>query len=145
MVKKCMRTCTQNHVCSEVLPARMPPKRLLAMDKQGVRLVSGSALDRYPQYIALSYCWGGYIGLRLDKSSFQRFEAGIGDDLLPRTILDAAIVARRLEIPFLWTDALCILQDDGGVEWEYECQRMHEIYGNAVFTLDTSVSTGTLG
>ena len=143
MVNKCMRTCTQNHVCSEVLPARMPPRRLLAMDEKRVRWVSRRALDRYPQYITLSYCWGGYIGLRLDKFSFQRFEARIGDDLLPQTILDAAIVARRLEIPFLWVDALCILQDDGGLEWQCEWQRMHEIYGNAVFTLAASSSENT--
>ncbi|CAP64782.1 uncharacterized protein PODANS_5_3380 [Podospora anserina S mat+] len=43
---------------------------------------------------------------------------------------DAVIVTRALGIPYLWIDALCILQGDA-TDWDLESSLMHKIYGNA--------------
>lgn len=42
--------------------------------------------------------------------------------------------ARNLDIPYLWVDSLCILQDDNS-DWERQCSQMSNIYGNALVTL----------
>lgn len=53
---------------------------------------------------------------------------------MPPVLRDAIRVTRDLDIPFLWIDALCILQDDHS-DWEQQCAEMHNIYGSAQVTL----------
>lgn len=47
---------------------------------------------------------------------------------------------RRLGIPYIWTDSLCILQSgrDAGVDWLYHSYQMHKIYLNCelILTID---------
>ncbi|KAF9893185.1 hypothetical protein FE257_011608 [Aspergillus nanangensis] len=67
-------------------------------------------------YAALSYVWGRAKVLQLVKANTATLYAenafGAGDLGLPKTIQDAIKVVRKLEIPYLWVDALCIMQDD---------------------------------
>ncbi|KAF8850965.1 hypothetical protein BDZ45DRAFT_556941, partial [Acephala macrosclerotiorum] len=53
---------------------------------------------------------------------------------LPKTCRDAVVVVRALNIPFLWIDSLCIIQDCTA-DWEYEAARMCSVYENALVTL----------
>lgn len=52
----------------------------------------------------------------------------------PATIRDAMIIARGLNIRYLWVGALCILQDCKS-DWEKEAPRMSETYKNATLTI----------
>jgi hypothetical protein len=54
---------------------------------------------------------------------------------LDATVRDAILVARALEIPYVWIDALCILQDKDINEWNEQAPVMNEIYGGSVLTL----------
>ncbi|KAF4966915.1 hypothetical protein FSARC_5448 [Fusarium sarcochroum] len=47
---------------------------------------------------------------------------------------DAVVATQALSIPYLWVDALCILQDQAS-DWEYQCTQMEKIYGNAHVTI----------
>lgn len=53
---------------------------------------------------------------------------------------DAVQVARILDIPYLWIDSLCILQDDIS-DWERQCPEMDNIYGHAEVTLVAASSS----
>ncbi|VBB77973.1 Putative protein of unknown function [Podospora comata] len=121
---------------------RFVPKRLLDVRAEPARLVSGERVfassDQVPQYAALSYCWGppeiasqqhtltqDTLAYRLQKVEVEK---------LPLTVRDAVRVTRALALPYLWVDALCILQDDTA-DWEQQCGDMHKVYGNAHITL----------
>lgn len=65
------------------------------------------------QSVALSYCWGNGEGMiRTTKSSLTSWTEAIPWQQLPRTFQDAIRITRELGVPYLWIDALCIIQDD---------------------------------
>jgi hypothetical protein len=90
-------------------------------------------------YAALSYRWGEGVGqLELKQATYERLTnpSGLNDewDDIPYTIKDAMTLCCRLSIPFLWVDALCIIQDDP----EDKHKRIHAmdtIYSGAAFTI----------
>ncbi|KAF2184136.1 hypothetical protein K469DRAFT_540496, partial [Zopfia rhizophila CBS 207.26] len=61
------------------------------------------------------------------------------------TFRDAVHVIRCLQIPYLWIDALCIVQGDKK-DWAFEAERMADYYGNATITIAaTRASDGEAG
>lgn len=74
------------------------------------------------------------------QSTIGRFKEGLHSRELPKTIRAAAELALELALPYIWVDALSIVQDADGLEWEKEPQRMHQIYGHATFTLAAASS-----
>lgn len=53
---------------------------------------------------------------------------------LPQTYTDAIFIARKLSIPFLWIDSLCIIQDDDD-DRNFELGRMDKTFRNASLVL----------
>ena len=114
-----------------------------------VRLSTRKPTRRH-RYIALSHCWGTTPSLTLiDTSlplgtgknciSLQKFRSGLLISKLPRTFRDAVCIARRLNVRYLWIDALCIVQNSQD-DWVKESARMHAVYGNAYCTLAATSS-----
>lgn len=54
--------------------------------------------------------------------------------LLCKTIHDAVIVTRNLQLKYLWIDALCIVQDDLE-DWKQEAMKMAESYTQSTITI----------
>ena len=44
------------------------------------------------------------------------------------------MIARALDIRYLWIDSLCIVQDDPA-DWEAEAARMKDFYAEILFTI----------
>lgn len=115
------------------------PTRILdvgAVHSSAVSLRATGAND-YGQYAALSYCWGGPQPLMATKSNIAQLMAGIEVSALPQTLRDAVLTTRRLGIPYLWIDALCIIQDSVEDKMN-EIEKMGLIYRNATVTLAAS-------
>lgn len=68
--------------------------------------------DPHMAYAALSYVWGQKQKLMLSAQMEPalRKPGSISDEIIPKTISDAISVARSLSLPFLWVDAICIMQ-----------------------------------
>jgi hypothetical protein len=99
--------------------------------------VSNGALGKYA---ALSYCWGPPPhNWKTTPSTLQDRTTSIPLTELPKTLRDAVIITRELGIPYLWIDALCIVQDSE--DWASEAGRMGEYYSNAVVTVSADGST----
>jgi Heterokaryon incompatibility protein (HET) len=68
------------------------------------------------QYVALSYMWGAVPNFRLTASNRNQLllQGSIDKiwEMIPRTIQDAITLVRKLELRYLWVDALCLLQND---------------------------------
>ena len=58
-------------------------------------------------------------------------------------MLDAITVCRDLQIPYLWIDALCIIQDSK-IDWEQESQVMARVYESASLTICAMSSSSCL-
>lgn len=58
---------------------------------------------------------------------------------LPKTFSDAILVARKLGVPYLWIDSLCIVQDDES-DWAVESSQMASVYANSYLTIAAASS-----
>jgi hypothetical protein len=100
--------------------------------------------DQNIPYVALSYCWGAGSTLTLTKDTLSSFRSSIPWDVIPKTIKDAIILTRQLQISYIWVNALCVLQDSKQ-DWQRESVKMKGIYKNArlVFSTDRAANTDT--
>lgn len=63
---------------------------------------------------------------------------------LPRTFQDFIQNTRRIGIPYVWIDSLCIIQDSRA-DWEQEAAQMGSVYSNAYLTIAASGSADGRG
>lgn len=138
-MKDGLERCKESHG-HDVFDYTYIPKRLVDVSSGIPRLtlrqdVLSSARSPEFKYAALSYCWGsGESQAKTTAATLRDRQAGISETEMPPVLQDAIRVTRALGIPFLWIDALCILQDVQS-DWEQQCAEMHNIYGSAQVTL----------
>lgn len=125
--------CLENHekcrqANSTVLPTRLIDITPFQQDSI-VRLVETESLPLHcdKRYVALSYCWGASGACKLLGSNIGTFKKGLDISRLPLTIQNAIVVAQRLDLSYIWVDALCIIQDSRS-DWEKEAVCMCDVY-----------------
>ncbi|KAK4099317.1 heterokaryon incompatibility, partial [Parathielavia hyrcaniae] len=74
-------------------------------------------------YATLRYCWGKGVALRTTTENAARHRAGIPLSTSPLTIRESVTLASRLEVRYLWIDALCIMHDDQD-DWNDQAAKM---------------------
>ena len=118
--------------------ARSLPSRLLEITLidglPRVRLVRGQDLAADSRYATLSYCWGGLNPIMLQHENIEEFSIAVPWDLLPQTFEDTLWLTARLDIRYLWIDALCIIQDDT-LDWSTEAAHMMTVYANSAVNI----------
>jgi hypothetical protein len=136
-VQEQMRICKETHSrCSTRQRGHGHlPTRVIAIDRSSaaIQLVT-PARGTVGQYACLSHCWGKSQPLKTCKNNINAFKDHIPWDLLPRTFQEAIEFARGLDIPYIWIDSLCVVQDDGE-DWAREAAKMASIYQNSMITL----------
>lgn len=132
--------CVQQHGCTEG-DEPLLPSRVLDVASGPVRLVI-PARSTTGRYAALSYCWGSVGNLTTTSSNLDKRIAGIEWDEIPNLIQDVIRIVRRLEIRYLWVDALCIVQDDAA-DWRRESSKMGAVYAGAYLTIAADAATDT--
>ena len=118
------------------------PTRLLEIDQpvEGYcRLLATTSLLSQEgrgeiKYASLSYCWGNSKVFMLTSQTMPRLESGIPIADLGRTSGDSVLIARQLNIPMIWIDSLCIVQDSKD-DWMCEAPKMTNVYRNAVLNI----------
>lgn len=94
------------------------------------------------RYTALSYVWGSSRSRRsgdeataqLLSSNVDAFQLSLPEEGLPRTVLDAIWLSRKLGIRHLWVDRLCIIQDDERDRTAH-AEHMAYVIANAYLTI----------
>ncbi|EME47375.1 hypothetical protein DOTSEDRAFT_85881 [Dothistroma septosporum NZE10] len=135
--------CHLNHSgCTNLAYSSVNPTWLVQMvSRDTARLVSPMGQDSV-RYVALSYSWGspgpGEEQKMLDWTRDQAAGPHNPDrklfsrKLLPSTLQDALRITESFGLEYIWIDCLCIPEDS---DWDRESAKMHEIFGNAYFTL----------
>ncbi|CAO2652659.1 Nn.00g009420.m01.CDS01 [Neocucurbitaria sp. VM-36] len=118
-----------------------PPTRLRLIDVRGMCLVDASENDHY---VALSYVWGSASTFQTKKELIPALylPGGLQTvwDEISRTVQDAVHVVRGLNERFLWTDAICIIQDDAADKAEL-IKDMDNVYARATLTIVAAQGT----
>jgi hypothetical protein len=144
-LRRWLRECDDQHgpSCSNLRWSNQNPTWLIHIQPNNtLRLVQAQNMQ-FVDYIALSYSWGDPA--KMDKASWQkvldnkskrekmqRRQACFPLHELSRTIRHSIRIAKELGFEYIWVDSVCIPQ---GSNWNDEASRMHEVYGNAKFTL----------
>ena len=141
---------THESTCSESqLRSNERPAEVIFIDVQTNCLVKHHLNQRY---VALSYVWGQ------QRNIFQTTLSNVNElmqvnslskawERVPATIQDAIILARKLDIRFLWVDRLCIVQDDEA-SIQSTIAQMASVYARSYFTIiatEGDSETGILG
>jgi hypothetical protein len=127
------RDCYSKHARCKETDVPLLPSRILQIPEDphtlGLRLIE--CREARGIYAALIHCWGTAPTLRTTTSTLHQHQhQGIAWSSLPKTFQDAATVCRAVDIPYLWIDSLCILQDSRS-DWERESACMRNIYEGA--------------
>lgn len=123
--------------CPEVV-SRLP-KRVLDISNDKYLLVVPDEGTK-AAYATLSYSWGGKKFCATTAGSYEeRLKRGFEEEELPLAFREAAIVARYLDIDYIWIDSLCIVQDDID-DWEEQAAQMGQIFESAAITIAASLT-----
>lgn len=134
-----LESCLNSHgACSPDLADQHPvayPKRLIKVGRSTSRIIVTE--DESPDgcYATLSHCWGkepAFFTLTQSRLRSLKHELPLND--LPQTFRDAITLTRRLNIPYLWIDSLCILQDSKQ-DWLEHAQMMASVYEGCVLNI----------
>ena len=134
-----LKACVDTHSeCPGNELVDLPHRVLEVMSDAGepcLRLIETH--QRKGRYTALSHCWGTFGGLQTLKSCLDSHLIRIDKKDLSKTVHDAVIITRGLDLRFLWLDTLCIIQDDSE-DWKRESSKMGSIYRQAHVTIAAS-------
>ncbi|KAF2830793.1 HET-domain-containing protein [Ophiobolus disseminans] len=136
--------CLTNHRQCSVGDSTLPklPMRVIDVGTRDEEPSLVHTQGRRGKYCALSYCWGRHPFLRTTKATLAEHQKRIPLDDFPRTLKDAILISRKLCIPYIWIDALCIIQDDAN-DWAHESKAMASIYRNAIVTIIAASANDT--
>ncbi|KAF1962503.1 HET-domain-containing protein [Byssothecium circinans] len=142
-IREWLHHCGEQHQACHKSSTSELPNRLVEVGDVGadrVHLRTITSASKSP-YTALSYCWGDPEGnMKTTKGNVGLYEdEGIQLSLIPHTIRDAINITRELAIPYIWVDALCIIQDDND-DWEKEAQKMRHVYADAYLVISATRS-----
>jgi hypothetical protein len=136
-MQKWLLKCSSHHGHQHI--SKLLPTRLLRYDETTQTAVLCSSVPEDTTYAALSHCWGSVQPLTLTTNTAQQLCNGMSIEAFPRTFQDAFWVTRKLNIPYLWIDSLCIVQVSND-DWVRESARMCDVYGNAHLTIAATKS-----
>jgi hypothetical protein len=130
-----IRRCKKHSCCKDSRNWQRPARLIDVGDKNSKDVRIYIINPESPvEYAALSYCWGNDQESKTIRSRLEQRCKGFPLAELPKTIQDAIITARILKLPFLWVDAICIVQDDQA-DKEREMAIMDQIYSGALLTI----------
>ncbi|KAF4946769.1 hypothetical protein FGADI_10973 [Fusarium gaditjirri] len=145
LAKKWLQTCKDRHECGSASEDGWHPKRLIHVgnEQQSPRLIISENERPEGSYAALSHCWGE------DPKFFMLTSDNLFDlcreiqlQSLPASFRDAITTCRRIGIPYIWIDSLCILQSGLGSheDWLSHSEDMHRVYHNCDLNISIDVS-----
>ena len=148
MLGQWLQNCESKHQSAcEPIVGQMPTRLIQVggVDDKAPRLVlTSQRLVHRLRYATLSHCWGARLPLRTLTSNIDEFSIHIPYSSIPKSFTDAIAITQSLSIPYLWIDALCIVQDDTE-EWKREAMIMKDIYAGSTVNIaaaDASNSDG---
>ncbi|KAF5705919.1 hypothetical protein FMUND_11895 [Fusarium mundagurra] len=150
LARRWLQTCKDRHDCRSASEDDWYPKRLIHVgdDQQSPRLIISENERPDGCYAALSHCWGEDPKfLMLTSENLPDFCSEIQLQTLPASFRDAIITCRRIGIPYIWIDSLCILQSGLGSheDWLSHSETMHLVYHNCALNISIDVSENPHG
>ena len=145
VIEQWLHECTASHELCRGETADLPelPSRFLEIGAHGAPtriLASGNGARG--AYACLSHCWGGKNNCTLNETTKSQFSEQIPPYVLPPVFTDAIAMCKKLGIPRLWIDSLCI-QQDSVKDWQQESSKMGQYYANCTICIAATSSANS--
>ncbi|KAH7084132.1 heterokaryon incompatibility protein-domain-containing protein [Paraphoma chrysanthemicola] len=139
---KWLQTCVSGHSLCTTPNTGFLPRRLICVGDLGCTPYLTESPRGDCTYAALSYCWGMVKNtLVTTRSNVHKHYEAIRLAAMPKTIQDAVITCQYLKIPYLWVDALCIVQGDLHEKgWYEQSLQMGSVYYDAHLVIAASAA-----
>ncbi|KAH8807774.1 heterokaryon incompatibility protein-domain-containing protein [Xylogone sp. PMI_703] len=137
-IQKWLAECANHTQCSKQTEVILPTRVIEVAPAIGKPRVLNTA-GKKGRYVTLSYCWGGSSHGELIQSNLNEYIQSLKVDALPQTIRDAIEVTKSIAVPYLWVDALCIIQDSDD-DKRHEIAMMQQIYKESFITIVAACS-----
>jgi len=152
LTREWLEECVRNHKKCHIPNPDWLPTRLIAVglanSVDDPKLVESAHIHKkgraLPRYLALSHRWGTSTVFKLETTNRDELMKRIPMDRLSITFKDAIDLARQLNIPYLWIDSLCIIQDSPE-DWRNESTLMNKVYKHSVCNIAASAASDTTG
>lgn len=107
-------SCLEEHSCfTSPIPSKLPTRLLfLGSSNDEVRLVTTESISLQVGYLTLSHCWGSSSMPKFQNGKIQELVEHVPFDWFSNIFHNAILVTRRLRFLYIYTDALCIVQDN---------------------------------
>jgi hypothetical protein len=139
--KSWIDNCDSTHKYEHLPPTNTElPDKVLDLRKGSIRL--WETFGSRGRYTTLSYRWDT-VETRLFKTTNKNFtkrKQSISLASMPQTFQDAIDITKKLDIDYLWIDALCIIQGDKN-DWKTQSPKMGQYYSNSYLTITAAAST----
>ena len=140
-LNNCRNNENHHQSCKQFGNEGTTPTRLINVENPTRPFLETTSHTNQDPYIALSYSWGLGPKFSTVKANVEAHKTGIPIDKLAQNFKDAIRVAHKLGYKYLWTDALCIVQDCEDC-LGYEIPRMGDIYRFADLTIYAERAAG---
>jgi hypothetical protein len=152
-IQQWLSECLEHQKCTQTVSGTkiFNPKRVIlptrCIDVSGKNIILSETKDNEGSYIALSHRWNDETeGCKTTTNNYKDREMGRSFNSLPKVFKDAIVVARKLNVQYLWIDSLCIVQSgDGGRDWGREALKMAQYYQQALVVLAGTAASKELG
>ncbi|KLJ05883.1 hypothetical protein EMPG_10684 [Blastomyces silverae] len=141
-IREWLKDCKEHTCCRTLHEDSILPTRVIEVSPPGrqyARVLESKYLSG--RYATLSYCWGKEGFPNLTRSNYVKLTEELDEETLPPTIRDALATTRTLSIPYLWVDALCIIQDSEEDKAK-EMAQMKEVYASSALTIVAASAEG---
>ena len=125
--------CNDDHDCCTAATkslTKLPNRIIDIQNETSFRLVTTDSSTSLGRYVTLSHCWGSEVPLRLLTNNIETFRNHIPPSDLSQTFEDAILIARRLNVRYIWIDSLCIIQDSPQ-DWQEQSATMAQVYSDS--------------
>lgn len=148
-IREWLKDCNDNHSCFPKKLGTLPtlPTRAIAVgsgeDSETVQLCD--TRGQCGKYIALSHRWGNTKTnppFSTNRYNIDGRMRSIKMKDLPATFKDAVKVTRKLGIPYLWIDSICIIQGSDG-DWDEQAKLMEDVFSGAYCVIAATQASGT--
>ncbi|KAM0316327.1 hypothetical protein ACHAPQ_011352 [Fusarium lateritium] len=136
-----LEDCKAHKTCYNLHTEATLPTRVIEVSptsQEQPRVIESSGLRG--AYATISYCWGETPFETLRTSNYAQCLESLDLSTLPLTFQNAIAITRKISIPYLWIDALCIVQDSEE-DKNKEISSMKDIYARSALTIVASSAT----
>lgn len=113
IVRDWIHECVSKHSSCNDYAASILPSRLIDLGKphssDEPHLIPSSKVPQGSPYATLSHCWGRAERTTTIRSNLAQMKKSISVSSLSPTFRDAVLVAKALDIRYLWIDSICII------------------------------------